>query len=381
MLVIKSLFRSLLIKIKMTTIESDQSCEDFMELLTTDDIEAETSYFDTLMSLNKILSFSRTRAEIASCYVRRSRIYFRLEQYRKCLRNIELARQYCPGSEPELLCNLESQCVTLMTNYQNPTTNFFQLSYPPHEKNSAIVNCLEMRESDKYGRYIVTTKRLKSGDVVAIERPFYGSLDPSSAQGRCVNCLKSNLLDLTPCAFCSSVMFCSDECEKSAWETFHKHECVSIADMTQEDGFLMMIQRTLFKALSIFNGQVESLEKLIKESTSSLTAFDLDMNDKLSELEKKLILVCQSLENSTPSKADVSFASSFVNYHEEVKTFWKTNHHRGFLITFIVRFIGILNRNGFATHWASPTGDFVETGIAIFPTLSLVSINRNAFQS
>lgn len=364
-----------------TTTASDQMCEDKVKELLSDDgdIEEESSYFDTLMSLNKILSFSRARAEIASCYVRRSRIYFRLEQYQKCLRNIELARQY--GSAPELLCNLEAKCVELISSRQYQATDFFQLSYPPHDENPAIVSCLKLRVNDKFGRHVVTTRRLKSGDVIAIEKPFYKSLDPTLTQGRCVNCLKSNLLDLTPCEFCT-VMFCSKECEKLAWESFHKHECGSIDDMTQEDGFLMMIQRTLFKALGVCGGDVEAFEKLIKESSNSMTAFDLNMHEDLSELERKLTLVCQSLESAPPSKADVAFASSFVNYHDEVKTFWKTNHHRGFLISFIVKFTGILNRNGFATHWSSPSSDDVETGVAIFPTLSLFnhSCSPNLFR-
>lgn len=364
----------------MTTTESDQMCEDKMKNIMSDDdnIEEESSYFDTLMSLNKILSFSRAQTEIASCYVRRSRIYFRLEQYRKCLRNIELSRKY--GCELELLDNMESECLKLIPSIQYQAADFFTLSYPPHEKNPALVDCVKLCVNDQFGRFLVTTRKLNTGDVIAIEKPFYKSLDKTLSQGRCLNCLKSNLLDLTPCQFCT-VMFCSEECEKTAWESFHKHECGSIDDMTQEDGFLMMIQRTLFKALSICDGDVDAFEKLIKES-SAMTAFDLNMNDDSSDLTKQLILVCQSLESAPPKKADVMFANSFVNYHEEVQTYWKTNHHRGFLISFIIKFIGIMNRNGFATSWTSPTGDDVESGVAIFPTLSLVnhSCSPNLFR-
>jgi signal peptidase I len=89
--------------------------------------------------------------------------------------------------------------------------NFFKLSYPPNKKIPFIANCLELRTDEKYGRYIITNRLLKTGDVVAIEEPIYKVIKADSRYNtcyesnryqRCANCLMDNLLDLIPCSNC-----------------------------------------------------------------------------------------------------------------------------------------------------------------------------------
>lgn len=330
------------------------------------------TYFNLLMIANKNLSLAKNSSEAAFCFDRRSRVYFAMGQYRKCWRNLELAKG-CGMDVGDL------ESVKLMEEKASKKRNFFKLSYQENEKNPSLVNCIKLCVNQKYGRYLVTTQRLKSGDIVAIEKPFYKSLDKNAVHGRCTNCFKTNLLDLLPCESCSSAMFCSKECRAASWETFHKFECKSIDEMTQDDGFLMMVQRSLFHALNICGG-VENLQKLI-EGKSSSSVFDLDFNDETLEVQRKLLLVCHSLEASAPNKLDRIFASSFVTTHEHVKKFWRNESQRDFLITFIIRLIGVMNRNGFTMHWTSPD-EHDESGCAIFPSLSLInhSCSPNLFR-
>lgn len=82
--------------------------------------------------------------------------------------------------------------------------DFFQLSYPPNEKIPFIVEGLELNENDQFGRHIITTKELKAGDIVAIEEPFFKTINEDVIKIRCSNCLKSNALSLIPCGSCTA---------------------------------------------------------------------------------------------------------------------------------------------------------------------------------
>lgn len=248
--------------------------------------------------------------------------------------------------------------------------NFFKLSYPPNSRNPAIINCLKLYENEQYGRHVVTTQKLKTGDIVAIEKPFYKSLDKRLQPSRCASCLKSSLSQLISCQKCNSVKFCSEECKEFAWEEFHKHECSTIDELSQEDGFLMMVERTMFKVLSICRS-LENLEKLIMETHHKpMTIFDVDVNGE-NDANEKLILVCHSLEFAPPTEDELIFANKFVTQHEFIKLLCKTEDQQNFLTNFVARFIGILNRNSFTLHWPSSTDD--ETGCGIFPFACLLN--------
>lgn len=244
-------------------------------------------------------------------------------------------------------------------------SDVFKLSYPPNERNPLIINCLELRVNDEFGRHLVTTQRLKSGDIIAIEKAFYKSLDYRSYATRCANCFKSTSSNAVQCSSCNLVTFCSQNCERFAHDKFHKFECDVINEITEDDGFSMMIQRTLFQVLSIFG----SLESLIKSCNDHqlMTVFDLNLNDP--NLDRELVLVCNSLESSKPTEIELMFAKSFVNFHRGVNKIWRTILEKDFLIAFVAKFIGILNRNSFTMHWGESGDD--ATGCAIFPFASM----------
>lgn len=250
------------------------------------------------------------------------------------------------------------------------TENLFKLTQPPSGKNPSIADCLKISENERFGRYIVTTRRLKCGEVIVIEKPFYKSLDKRSDCRRCVNCLGSSLNPVA-CTSCKSVFFCSEECRQFAWREFHKFECSSIDQMTSDDGFLMMIERSLYKALHVC-GNLENLRKLVEGNKSETTVFDADMNKPGKDFDEKLILACFSLETSAPTEEEIKFTESFVDRHEYVKSVYETRDGRNFLKKFVLNLIGIMNRNSFTLHWKSPRNS-EATGCGIFPFSSLIN--------
>lgn len=168
---------------------------------------------EALVAYNKSLCYAQEGSDqLSLAYANRSAVYLAAKMFQKCLENIKLSRDH--GYQVNNLSKLnerEKKCKKFMNseelNPEDDPWNFFKLSYPANEKIPFIVNFLELREDRKFGRYLVTTSNLKPGDVIAIEEPFYKSIDQEFFHSRCANCLKSNQLSLVPCPRCTNSEF------------------------------------------------------------------------------------------------------------------------------------------------------------------------------
>lgn len=189
-------------------------------------------YFDALLSYNESICFAKNHSEksehLSIAYANRSAIYYDLELYDICLHNIQLAKD-C-GYPERLLSKLvkrEADCWEFMKKRKSQKRSMptIELSHLPHEKVPYISNCLALKESENFGRFIVTTKELIPGQIVALEDSFFNILLPEYRYQKCANCLQENQLNLIPCDECTAAMFCSDDCMEKAKKNFHQFEC------------------------------------------------------------------------------------------------------------------------------------------------------------
>lgn len=168
---------------------------------------------ESLENFNQSLRYAPTKSHlIADAYVGRARVYCAMGQYQRSIDNVQLALQLAsanngsPDERTKAYKKLQDEILAKISSSSNITAEseeFFTLSHDVHKKIPFIAECLEVRENDVYGRYIMTTKDLKPGDIVVVEEPFYKILDPQCRHSRCSVCLKQNLLDLLPCNKCS----------------------------------------------------------------------------------------------------------------------------------------------------------------------------------
>lgn len=167
------------------------------------------NFRDSLVSYNRSLCHAEAGSQqLALAYGNRSAVYLELKLFEKCRENIQLARvNGFPADKLGKLNEREKKCGEMMDEIEDDSMSFFKLSYPPNEKIPFIVNCLELRDSEKFGRYIVTKSDLKPGDIIAIEEPFYKFVDKEAFHSRCTNCLKANDLSLIPCIDCTTSEF------------------------------------------------------------------------------------------------------------------------------------------------------------------------------
>lgn len=166
-------------------------------------------FHEALFLYNKSLCFAMKPEELALAYANRSAVYLKAKKFEKCIENINLAKGLgYDGNKLAKLCEREEKCKKLMKLHQSSPSDepwsFFKLSHPANERIPFIVSNLELREDFKFGRYLVTKTELNTGDVIAIEEPFYKFIHRDFCYSRCTNCLKSNDYSLMPCSRCSN---------------------------------------------------------------------------------------------------------------------------------------------------------------------------------
>lgn len=172
------------------------------------------SYYNAMIKYNESLCFAESNSEMMGlAYANRSAIYFEMKLFENCLRNIDLAeRNHYPEANIEVLNKRKEKCLMALkqSTRENSTSDmqqFFKLSYQSNKKLPFMVDCLELKDDNKYGRHIITNKSLKVGDVVAIEKPFCKIVQNEFIQQLCSWCFNSNLSDLIPCRICTKGNF------------------------------------------------------------------------------------------------------------------------------------------------------------------------------
>lgn len=178
------------------------------------------SYFDALLHYNESLCYAERGSEaIGLAFANRSAVYYEMKLFEKSLHNIELARlNGYPQKNIQILDKRAEKCLQqietggAVKQDDNPF-DFIKLSDDTNARLPFVSKSLELRRSEKFGRYVVTNRDLNVGDIVAIEKPHfkiiktdsrYDGCDGMNKYQRCAFCLRSNLLDLIPCEICSS---------------------------------------------------------------------------------------------------------------------------------------------------------------------------------
>lgn len=186
--------------------KSNQLAEGFF--LKADELRLDGKYKEALESYNQCLRYAASKSQkLSDAFAGRAKVYFESRQFEKCLDNIQRAIDACICDDTRgAFETFQSKCrenQKVIASDESEASSFFKLSLPAHEKIPFIAECLEVRENEIYGRYIMTNKDLLPGDIVVLEEPFYKILDPNERHIRCAVCLKQNDLNLFPCAVCS----------------------------------------------------------------------------------------------------------------------------------------------------------------------------------
>lgn len=184
--------------------KNNQSAEKFA--LIAGELLSAGKYTEALENFNQCLRYAESKSQVLSdAYAGRASAFFKSEQLENCLENIQCAIDTSVCDEKcKSLKAFQVTCLKEKKNISSEKSDdqFIKLSLPAHKKIPFIAECLEVRENDVYGRYIMTTRDLNPGDVVVLEEPFYKVLSAEKRHLRCAICLRQNRLNLFPCAKC-----------------------------------------------------------------------------------------------------------------------------------------------------------------------------------
>lgn len=280
-------------------------------------VHFQRGYFkEALTSYNKSICFAPPGSkELGLAYANRSAVYVEAKLFTKAIENIKLALENgYPEDKKANLDAREKRCLKMIDTHGSDDFfdpwNFFKLTYPANEMIPFIVNCLELREDNQFGRYVITNKDLKTGDFIAIEEPPLKFINDAFTYTRCSFCLTLNKLSLLPCIKCSSgkfmsqfprfyiqeffilVMYCSEDC--SSKDKLHHIECPNPKDC---ETAMAVVQKSCLDSIRIAGGKANFKELVV--DNDNRTVFDFDFsNPKDPSYEKNMLIAMNALSKA-----------------------------------------------------------------------------------
>ncbi|XP_039285640.1 SET and MYND domain-containing protein 4 isoform X2 [Nilaparvata lugens] len=87
---------------------------------------------------------------------------------------------------------------------------------------------LDLKVTEEKGRHIVANTDINAGDILFVEKPYAFVVLPiaydTNGHNFCHNCC-TDVFAPIPCQSCVTAMYCSEACCKAAWDRFHRWEC------------------------------------------------------------------------------------------------------------------------------------------------------------
>uniref|UniRef100_A0A182R8T1 MYND-type domain-containing protein n=1 Tax=Anopheles funestus TaxID=62324 RepID=A0A182R8T1_ANOFN len=275
-------------------------------------------YIEAIKCYNESIAFSEKGTEDrAIAFANRSMICYELQRYEECLENIRLARDsnYPERLAGKLVKREEDAKKALLTaaNKHNAVKGSdnsqahgdeLKLSYNAYETLPQVAECLELAESEKFGRFIVTNRKLNAGDVVILEQPFCRLLRDVYRCIRCDFCLKESIFTLIPCERCTVAMYCTAECMDKAYKQYHRVECPIIRNMWRIFTKLPVLSlRVVITAIYSFDYNLQAMEEhLGKLDKKKVNAFTMDWTKATSRDVYDTVHVLETNANARDSK-------------------------------------------------------------------------------
>jgi hypothetical protein len=295
---------------------------------------------------------------IGIAYANRSVIFMKQEFYKLAIENIQLARQNgYPQSKLEKLAEREERCLEKIRSGKSKEDSFQKNKnakekllgerLPANKKFPFyLTDCLYLDKSDTFGNHIRTKQDLKSGTIIATERPFAASLDQELTFRRCEYCKSRNEMNLIPCNTCTRALYCSEKCRQEAFDKYHKYIC-GINRVFPCESYNIL--KLFCLGLNCFENPTEFFEFLRETEDSEVTGWDLDFKGMdQNEINKNLFLVLNSPREtkqflSSPKKdlveiyKIIAFTTVIVLNYSKLKDIMITEDHKIAFRKFVFR--------------------------------------------
>ncbi|XP_068246592.1 uncharacterized protein [Palaemon carinicauda] len=221
-------------------------------------------------------------------FANRSAVMLALEDYEKCLQDIDLALEY--GYPEDLRPKLEERRLKCQESLRHPGTSNFktedifemlnssfqQVSLkkilstnpwkPPAIKDPnpsipAFSSSVKLSYCPKKGRRIIATRDIKPGEILGVERAFAVVVYQPQLLMHCSTCTRW-CLNPIPCPGCSQVIFCSKSCRTRGLSEDHWLECKILTTVVSRGLEFKALSYKLLKTYSF--SQIKSMSNKLK---------------------------------------------------------------------------------------------------------------------
>jgi hypothetical protein len=180
-------------------------------------------------------------------------------------------------------------------------------------------------------------------------------------------------------------MYCTRECMLLGWKRFHKYECILLEDSLENNEYDLMVQRIIFETLALCDGSVDNLKKLLGDTKINQSMYDFDLSTKNDNENDKFRLKCiYALKRGTNSDEDKAMAEWLLESDSTLKSLCRTIDQRDFLKQYILRIMGIMDRNSYIFYSLASActekDEEIGTGLLSFASLLNHSCSPNLYR-
>ena len=137
---------------------------------------------------------------------------------------------------------------------------------PAHATIPGAAQNLELHKDPVRGRHVITSAKVRTGDVLFSERPFSSVQIAEHYATHCHHCYERFPVPIA-CLKCTQPRYCSEVCRAQSWDEYHRFECGNL-DIMHGVGLAHLALRTIIRAGR--KQMVEEVEPYINKSTMSL---------------------------------------------------------------------------------------------------------------
>lgn len=250
---------------------------------------------------------------LSLAYANRSQCFLKLQLYKRCLIDIEMARE--SGYPENLISKLDTrrdECIKCLKSTEIGKAIELEETVGP----------IEIVKDEKYGRLVKATRDIAIGETILIEKAYIRTVN-SDESSDCTNC-GARRMNFIPCKNCADAMYCSAECAEN---NFHRSECDMTVGTMQNKEYLGFIIRSIVIGVSNFTHTPEMMEfvencrssdKILSETQSSKAKYHtflklttLHSMSRVSSLLKETYFIFHAITSSS------NFSNKFLTITEK----------------------------------------------------------------
>lgn len=281
-------------------------------------------------------------------YGNRGLCYFQLGLYHSALTDFDSAAQkMCPEQFLSNIQDLRVECQKLaLKKAHRMKTRTPKMKLAADKQIPCMANVLEIKGNKTFGRCVIAKKDIEVGQTIFVAETFASTVvdyedEQPHRHAYCYTCQRTEM-NFIPCANCSDVMFCSEDC--ASYNSAHKMECQTSYHRIDDIGIKFIIQ-TILVAIETFPN-VDQLIKFVESCTADRGCDQIPKSAKDARAKYGIFL------KLTPAYSDAELFNAYQAFSSillipKIRYMFDTEAKQRFLMHLIVHHATVIPKNAF----------------------------------